>query len=188
MVENKSLQYTHSTYLLSIAPKSILKIQCRDDYNSYVYSYSSSALELCALLKYGHNTRHTLLSDITCADFLGNSIRFMVITNIYSLQYARRVVVSMLADSFSGVASFEGLFPCATWFQREAYEMYGISFRGSTDNRRLLTDYGYMWHPLRKDFPLSGYTECYFDDAYKCVVENDVNLIHYSREWASDPQ
>ena len=87
-----------------------------------------------------------------------------------------------MADGGS-VPSVVGLWPCATWFEREAWDMYGIVFEGQTDLRRLLTDYGFEGHPLRKDFPLTGYVEVRYDEERKQVVYEPVKLMQDFRNF-----
>ena len=88
----------------------------------------------------------------------------------------KRIRVKTETDETTPVASVNGIFPAANWYEREAYDMYGIRFSGHPDLRRLLTDYGFQGHPLRKDFPLTGFVEVRYDDGAKRVVYEPVKL------------
>ena len=90
--------------------------------------------------------------------------------------------VRVQTDEDTAVASVTGVYPCANWFERECFDMYGVFFSGHPDLRRILTDYGFHGHPLRKDFPMSGYVELRYDDELKRVVYEPVKSVEY-RNW-----
>jgi NADH-quinone oxidoreductase subunit C len=94
-----------------------------------------------------------------------------------------RIRVKVTTDEDTPVASAFGLWPAADWFEREAFDMYGILFSGHPDLRRILTDYGFHGHPLRKDFPLTGYTEVRYDEAQKRVIYEPVKLVQEYRNF-----
>jgi NADH-quinone oxidoreductase subunit C len=114
--------------------------------------------------------------DVCGADYPGREKRFDVVYHLLSPKHVRRIRVTVETDERTPVPSATGLFPGALWFEREAYDMYGILFSGHPDLRRLLTDYGFEGHPLRKDFPLTGFVEVRYDDAQKRVVYEPVKL------------
>lgn len=116
------------------------------------------------------------LTDICGADYPGRDERFDVVYHLLSPQQNQRVRVKTTASDTTVVPSIVDLFPSANWFERETYDMYGIVFGGHPDLRRLLTDYGFDGHPLRKDFPLTGYVEVRYDDEEKRVVYEPVKL------------
>ena len=95
----------------------------------------------------------------------------------------QRIRVKISTDAETAVPSIVGIFPCAEWFEREALDMYGVLFAGNTDLRRLLTDYGFEGHPLRKDFPLTGYVEVRYDELEKRVVYEPVKLVQEYRNF-----
>lgn len=121
------------------------------------------------------------LIDICGVDYPESSPRFQIVYHLLSLTHNRRVRVKIATDAATPVPSSVGLFPAANWFEREAWDMYGVMFAGHPDLRRILTDYGFDGHPLRKDFPLTGYVEVRYDDEQKRVVYEPVNLTQEFR-------
>ena len=115
-------------------------------------------------------------TDISGADYPARARRFDVVYHLLSPRQNMRVRVKVQADEDSTVPSITGVFPGAEWFERETYDMYGVLFTGHPDLRRILTDYGFEGHPLRKDFPLTGYWEVRWDDEVKRVVYEPVEL------------
>ena len=117
-----------------------------------------------------------VLVDICGADYPERPKRFDVVYNLLSLAHNQRVRIKVKADSLTPIPSVTGVYNSANWFEREAWDMYGIMFSDHPDLRRLLTDYGFEGHPLRKDFPLTGFVEVRYDDARKRVVYDPVKL------------
>jgi NADH-quinone oxidoreductase subunit C len=116
------------------------------------------------------------LIDICGVDYPGREKRFDVVYHLLSPRHLRRIRVKVATDEASEVPSATAVFAGALWFEREAYDMYGIVFSGHQDMRRLLTDYGFEGHPLRKDFPLTGFVEVRWDDEQKRVAYEPVKL------------
>jgi NADH-quinone oxidoreductase subunit C len=114
--------------------------------------------------------------DLCGADYPSRSLRFDVVYHLMSPTNNNRVRVKLQTDEESSVPSVTSLFIGSDWFEREAYDMYGILFSGHPDLRRILTDYGFDGHPLRKDFPLTGFVEVRYDDESKRVVYEPVHL------------
>ena len=114
--------------------------------------------------------------DICGADYPAREKRFDVVYHFMSPRLVQRIRIKVETDEATPVPSLTPEVPGANWFEREAYDMYGILFSGHPDLRRLLTDYGFQGHPLRKDFPLTGYVEVRYDDAEKRVVYEPVKL------------
>ncbi|RFC68126.1 MULTISPECIES: NADH-quinone oxidoreductase subunit C [Mesorhizobium] len=114
--------------------------------------------------------------DISGADYPSRAQRFDVVYHLLSPRQNQRIRVKIRADEHTPVPSVTGVFPGADWYEREAYDLYGILFSGHPDLRRLLTDYGFEGHPLRKDFPLTGFVEVRYDDEVKRVVYEPVEL------------
>ena len=114
--------------------------------------------------------------DICGADYPSRAKRFDVIYHLLSPRKNVRVRIKVQTDEDTPVPSVTGVYPGADWFEREAYDLYGILFSGHPDLRRLLTDYGFEGHPLRKDFPLTGFVEVRYDDEAKRVVYEPVEL------------
>ena len=144
---------------------------------------SEGLLDALALLRDAPQFAFEQLMDICGVDWPERPLRFEVVYNLLSLSRNQRIrVVTEVADGGS-VPSVAGLWPCATWYEREAWDMYGIVFEGQTDLRRLLTDYGFEGHPLRKDFPLTGYVEVRYDEERKQVVYEPVKLMQDFRNF-----
>jgi NADH-quinone oxidoreductase subunit C len=123
------------------------------------------------------------LIDICGVDYPQRVPRFDVVYHLLSLHNNQRIRVRMKAEEGATVPSVIEVFPCANWFEREAFDMYGILFSGHPDLRRILTDYGFEGYPLRKDFPLTGYVEVHYDDEEKRVVYRPVELVQEFRSF-----
>ncbi len=132
--------------------------------------------EVMAVLRDDPRCRFGCLIDICGVDYPDREQRFNVVYHLLSPWLNHRVRVRIATDETTPVPSVIELFPCANWFEREAYDLYGILFEGHPDLRRLLTDYGFQGHPLRKDFPLTGFVELRYDDELKRVVYEPVKL------------
>ena len=120
--------------------------------------------------------------DLCGVDWPDRAERFDVVYNLLSVSLNQRVRVICSASETTPVPSVHTVWPCATWWEREAWDLFGIIFDGQPDLRRILTDYGFEGHPLRKDFPLTGYTEVRYDDDRKAVVYEPVKL---TQDWRS---
>ncbi|MGH7044848.1 MAG: NADH-quinone oxidoreductase subunit C [Stellaceae bacterium] len=120
--------------------------------------------------------RFTVLCDICGVDFPDRPMRFEVVYNLLSMSLNQRIRVKVVTDENEPVPSATTLFSCAGWWEREAWDLYGILFADNPDLRRILTDYGFDGHPLRKDFPLTGYVELRYDEEQKRVVYEPVRL------------
>jgi NADH-quinone oxidoreductase subunit C len=144
---------------------------------------SDGLLDVMALLRDAPQFAFEQLMDICGVDWPERPERFEVVYHLLSLSRNRRVRVVIEVAEGGSVPSVAGLWPCATWYEREAWDMYGIVFEGQTDLRRLLTDYGFEGHPLRKDFPLTGYVEVRYDEERKQVVYEPVKLMQDFRNF-----
>ena len=122
------------------------------------------------------------LIDLCGADSPERERRFDVVYHLLSLTRNLRVRIKVQTDEETAVPSVTGVYPCADWFEREAFDMYGIFFDGHPDLRRILTDYGFHGHPLRKDFPMTGYVEVRYDEELKRVVYEPVKSVEW-RNW-----
>jgi NADH-quinone oxidoreductase subunit C len=121
--------------------------------------------------------------DITAVDWPGRDKRFDVVYHLLSPKWNRRVRVKLETDEVTPVPSIIGVYRGADWFERETYDLYGVLFGDHPDMRRLLTDYGFEGHPLRKDFPLTGFVEVRWDDDLKRVVYDPVQLAQEFRNF-----
>jgi NADH-quinone oxidoreductase subunit C len=127
--------------------------------------------------------RFEVLIDICGVDWPGRENRFDVVYHLLSPRVNQRIRVKLETNETDPVPSAVDIFPAANWFEREAYDMYGIFFSGHPDLRRLLTDYGFQGYPLRKDFPLTGHVEVRYDDEKKKVVYEPVRLTQEFRNF-----
>jgi NADH-quinone oxidoreductase subunit C len=121
--------------------------------------------------------------DLCGVDYPGREKRFDVVVHLLSPRHNRRIRVKAQTDESTPVPTSIPVFPAANWFEREAYDLYGILFSGHPDLRRILTDYGFEGHPLRKDFPLTGFVEVRYDDEQKRVVYEPVRLPQEFRQF-----
>ena len=142
----------------------------------YLTTTPDNIISVLRILRDDAQTQFVSFIDICGVDYPGRKARFEVVYHLLSPRQNQRVRIKLSVDADEMVPSAVEIFPGADWFEREAYDMYGILFTGHPDLRRLLTDYGFEGHPLRKDFPLTGFTEVRYDDAQKRVVHEPVVL------------
>ena len=142
-----------------------------------------SIVETLTKLRDDPGCQFECLIDICGVDYPERAERFDVVYHLLSLRKNQRLRVKLATDEDKPVPSVIEVFPSANWFEREAYDMYGILFSGHPDLRRLLTDYGFQGYPLRKDFPLTGYQEVRYDDEQKRVVYEPVKLAQDFRDF-----
>jgi NADH-quinone oxidoreductase subunit C len=121
--------------------------------------------------------------DICAVDWPEKAERFEVVYNLLSLAHNHRVRVVITTDAATPVASLVDLWPSVTWFEREVWDMHGVAFSGQPDLRRILTDYGFDGHPLRKDFPMTGFVELRYDEELKRVAYGPVQLTQEYRDF-----
>ncbi|WP_457094657.1 NADH-quinone oxidoreductase subunit C [Microvirga sp. P5_D2] len=133
-------------------------------------------VRVITFLRDDQQCRFVCFIDICGADYPAREQRFDVVYHLLSPYHNTRIRVKAQTDEVTPVPSLIGVFPAANWFEREAYDLYGILFSGHPDLRRLLTDYGFEGHPLRKDFPLTGYVEVRYDEGQGRVVYEPVKL------------
>jgi NADH-quinone oxidoreductase subunit C len=139
--------------------------------------------DVLAFLRDDADCRFVNFIDLTAADYPEREKRFEVVYHLLSPYKNTRVRVKVQADEATVVPSAIPSFPAANWFEREVYDLYGILFSGHPDLRRILTDYGFQGHPLRKDFPTTGYVEVRYDDEQKRVVYEPVKLVQEMRQF-----
>jgi len=124
-----------------------------------------------------------LLMDVTAVDWPARTPRFDIVYHLLSIRLNHRVRIVVTTDEETPVPSVSGVYSVANWFERETWDMYGIMFSGHPDLRRILTDYGFEGHPLRKDFPLTGHVEVRYDDEQKRVIYEPVTLTQEFRRF-----
>lgn len=144
---------------------------------------SEVILDVLTFLRDDPSCLYINFTDISGVDYPERERRFDVVYQLLSPRHNRRIRVKVETDEFTPVPSAITVFPAANWFERETYDLYGVLFSNHPDLRRLLTDYGFDGHPLRKDFPLTGYVEVRYDDARKRVVYEPVKLVQEFRSF-----
>ena len=166
--------------LITVLPKWIYRAKISKN-ESVLYVNAEFLFPLLCFLKNHTNTRFQVLVDICGVDFPSRKQRFEVVYNLLSVQYNGRIRISTSVDEITPISSTVSLFPAAGWWEREVWDMFGVYFSNHPDLRRILTDYGFEGHPLRKDFPLSGYLEVRYDDSEKRVVSEPIELAQEFR-------
>ena len=144
---------------------------------------AAKIVETLTLLRDDAKCQFAVLIDICGVDYPEREKRFDVVYHLLSPRMNQRIRVKITTDEATPIASANDVFPAANWYEREAYDMYGIRFSGHPDLRRLLTDYGFQGYPLRKDFPLTGFVEVRYDDDAKRVVYEPVKLTQEFRNF-----
>jgi NADH-quinone oxidoreductase subunit C len=145
--------------------------------------HADKIVEVVRFLRDDPGCRFVSFIDVTAVDFPGREKRFDVIYHFLSPTLNARIRLRAEADETTQVPSIIDVFPGADWFERECYDLYGVIFTGHPDMRRLLTDYGFDGHPLRKDFPLTGFLEVRYDDQEKRVLYEPVRLNQEFRKF-----
>jgi NADH-quinone oxidoreductase subunit C len=137
---------------------------------------AAEIVDVLSFLKTDPQCRFVSIIDICGADYLQREKRFDVVYHLLSPRQNTRIRVKVETDEDTPVPSAVAVYPGADWYERETYDLYGVLFSGHPDLRRLLTDYGFEGHPLRKDFPLTGFVEVRYDDEAKRVIYEPVEL------------
>ena len=142
----------------------------------YVTINSEDLLDVVLLLKTNKNIKFRQLIDITAVDYPENQKRFKIVYLLLSHEFNQRIILSYFISENEKISSLTKIFPSANWMEREVFDMYGIKFNDHPDMRRILTDYGFEGHPLRKDFPLTGHNEVRYSEDEKKVIYEPVKL------------
>ena len=153
----------------------IKKTEIRHD-QLYINIESEDLLNVALFIKNNENTKFRQLIDITVVDYPENSQRFKVVYLFLSHEFNQRIILSYLISENEVIPSLTPIYPAANWMEREVFDMYGVKFKDHPDMRRILTDYGFEGHPLRKDFPLTGHTEVRYSEDQKKVISEPVKL------------
>ena len=133
-------------------------------------------IDVMLFLKTNKSTKFKQLIDITAVDYIEKEKRFKIVYLLLSHEFNHRIQVDFSINENDLVSTLVSIFPAANWMEREVFDMYGIKFKDHPDLRRILTDYGFEGHPLRKDFPLTGLTEVRYSETEKKVIYEDVKL------------
>ena len=166
---------------IEVAKEAIKKncnpIKISDDFNQLQISISANQiLDVVDFIKNDEACEFRQITDIAGVDFPERTKRFDVIYHFLSFKYNIRLRIKITVSETETISSITSIFPAANWFEREAFDMYGIQFKDHPDLRRILTDYGFEGYPLRKDFPLSGNVEIRYDEIDKKIIHEPVNL------------
>ncbi|KAI1979141.1 putative NADH-ubiquinone oxidoreductase 30.4 kDa subunit, mitochondrial [Ophidiomyces ophidiicola] len=174
--------HTYGEYLMSCLPKYIQQISVWKD-ELTIYIPPSGVIPVITFLKDHSAAEYKQVTDITAVDFPTREYRFEVVYNLLSVRHNSRIRVKTYADEATPVPSITSLYDGAVWYEREVYDMFGVFFVGHPDLRRIMTDYGFDGHPLRKDFPLTGYTEIRYDEEKKRIVVEPLELTQAFRNF-----
>ena len=166
---------------IEVAKEAIKKncnpIEISDDFNQLQISISTNQiLDVVDFIKNDEACEFRQITDIAGVDFPERIKRFDVIYHFLSFKHNIRLRIKITISEDETISSITSIFPAANWFEREAFDMYGIQFKDHPDLRRILTDYGFEGYPLRKDFPLSGNVEIRYDEIDKKIIHEPVNL------------
>ena len=142
----------------------------------YIDSDKEDLIEIVLFIKTNHDTKFRQLIDITAIDRPENNQRFEMVYMFLSHEFNQRIILKYLINENEVIPSLTNIFPSANWMEREVFDMYGVKFKDHPDLRRILTDYGFEGHPLRKDFPLTGHTEVRYNEEQKKVIIEPVKL------------
>lgn len=188
--------FNYKTYILHSLQNYVFYILQRDKkFNSYVSAYNNNGThfyitthrfflrKVSLFLFLDMNSQFKLLVDVVGVDYPYKNERFYIYYNFLSLLYSTRVFLCSYTSDLLKVDSMVPLFPSASWYEREIWDMYGVHFDGHPDLRRILTDYGFYGHPLRKDFPLSGFLELYYNERATSIVYQPVSLVQQYRHF-----
>lgn len=174
--------HTYGQYLLSCLPKYIQQFSVWKD-ELTIYISPAGVVPVISFLKYHTAAEFTMIADITAVDYPTKSQRFEIVYNLLSVRHNSRIRVKTYADEATPVPSITGLYDGANWYEREVYDLFGVFFVGHPDLRRIMTDYGFDGHPLRKDFPLTGYTEIRYDEEKKRIVVEPLEMTQAFRNF-----
>ena len=142
----------------------------------YIEIDSEDLIDVILFVKTNKDTKFRQLIDVTVVDYPERSKRFKIVYLFLSHEFNQRMILSYNISENEVISSLTPIFPSANWMEREVFDMYGVNFKDHPDLRRILTDYGFEGHPLRKDFPLTGHTEVRYSEGQKKVVSEPVKL------------
>lgn len=170
-------------YILANCQLAIKPLPISNDH-LIIYVGKNEIIQFLKFLRDDKNLSFKILLDVFGADMLGKRTpRFEVIYNLLSLKLNNRITVKVALEDQENLPTVSKIFSSAGWFEREVFDMYGIVFDNHPDLRRILTDYGFEGHPLRKDFPLTGYVEVRYDEEKKKVIYEPVKLMQQFRQF-----
>ena len=142
----------------------------------YIEINKEDLIDVILFLKTDKDTKFRQLIDITAVDYPEQAQRFKLVYLFLSHEFNQRIILNYKVNENEIINTLTGIFPASNWMEREVFDMYGVNFKGHPDLRRILTDYGFEGHPLRKDFPLTGHSEVRYSEDEKKVVSEPVKL------------
>jgi len=142
----------------------------------YIDTDKDDFVDVILFIKTNQDTKFRQLIDITVIDYPEKNQRFELVYLLLSHEFNQRIILKYSINENEVISSLTNIFPAANWMEREVFDMYGVSFKDHPDLRRILTDYGFEGHPLRKDFPLTGHTEVRYSEDKKKVINEPVKL------------
>jgi len=172
-----------ATYIAEKQADAVISTSISDHGELTVDVVAAEVVDVIEWLKTDATCKFSTLIDITAVDYPTRDRRFDVVYHFLSMYQNHRIRVKTAIREEDMLPSLTGVHPSAGWYEREVYDMFGILFTGHADLRRLLTDYGFRGHPLRKDFPTTGYTEVRYDEELKRVVYEPVKLVQEYRQF-----
>ena len=149
----------------------------------YINIDSEDLVDVSLFIKSNENTKFRQLIDVTVVDYPENTQRFKLVYLFLSHEFNQRIILSYLINENEVIHSLTSIYPAANWMEREVFDMYGVKFKDHPDMRRILTDYGFEGHPLRKDFPLTGFNEVRYSEKEKKVIYEPVKLEQNYRDF-----
>lgn len=176
--------HKYGRYVITALPKFVQKFSVWKD-ELTLFIAPTAVVPVLTFLKDHSAAQYKAVMDVTAVDFPSRTNRFEVVYNLLSVRYNSRIRVKTYASETSPVPSIARIFEGANWYERETYDMFGVFFENHPDLRRILTDYGFEGHPLRKDFPVTGYTEVRYDEEKKRVIYEPLELTQAMRNFSA---
>jgi len=175
----------YSSYLLLNIPKLIFSIRINKN-QLFIHTHKHYMILLSYFVYGEYNSRFQSLIDFTAIDYLGKAKRFCLTYHLISINYHFRLFMRFFLKELESVNTLTYLYPNISWYERECWDLFGIFFNNNLNLRRLLLDYGFVGHPFRKDFPLTGFVELVYSVFYFSVVQRKVNLVQSFRKYESN--
>lgn len=178
--ETRSLSLEYAFFLKRMFPSIKIYAQGQD---LYIKTTPKNIWRIAQFLKLHTNAQFKLLMEICGVDYPEKQFRFEVIYHFLSIHYNSRINLTVFVQDAQPLPSLNDIYPNSNWLEREVWDMFGVFFTNHKDLRRILTDYGFKGHPLRKDFPLTGYTETLYNDFFKNIEYQEVSLSQAYRNF-----
>ena len=177
---SRKLILRYSKSLMKLLPQFITKISIEKN-DIIVYTKAKNVKSIILFLKNHSHAQYKILTDLTAVDYISKKNRFQIVYNLLSLTFNTRIIVKLNVNELTPVDSIVSIHSSAGWYEREVWDLFGVFFLNHPDLRRILTDYGFEGHPLKKDFPLSGFTSLCYNEEYKRVVTESVEFSQESK-------